>query len=125
VQDARDEREFYEKFREHRYRTEWHIPLLVLSLKQREKRYSRLDWKRRGRSNVRLKRWHLHRCRSDGSSPGGHAKAFEVLGLSGTFQKENAEELTFTGDSFDIVYSHGVLHHTLIRKRPSTKFIGC
>jgi SAM-dependent methyltransferase len=39
-------------------------------------------------------------------------KHFEVLGLTGKFQKENAEQLTFASNSFDIVYSHGVLHHT-------------
>jgi SAM-dependent methyltransferase len=37
---------------------------------------------------------------------------FEVLGLPGAFQRENAEELTFPDASFDWVYSHGVLHHT-------------
>jgi ubiquinone/menaquinone biosynthesis C-methylase UbiE len=39
-------------------------------------------------------------------------KHFRVLGLSGTFQKENAERLSFADESFDLVYSHGVLHHT-------------
>jgi SAM-dependent methyltransferase len=39
-------------------------------------------------------------------------KHFEVLGLAGTFQKENAEQLSFQDRSFDVVYSHGVLHHT-------------
>src|ERR1700751_3584224 len=29
VTGATSERDFYEQFREHRYRTEWHIPLLV------------------------------------------------------------------------------------------------
>ncbi len=34
------------------------------------------------------------------------------MGLSGTFQKENAERLSFPDESFDWVFSHGVLHHT-------------
>jgi ubiquinone/menaquinone biosynthesis C-methylase UbiE len=37
---------------------------------------------------------------------------FAVLGLTGTFQRENAEALSFPKESFDWVYSHGVLHHT-------------
>jgi SAM-dependent methyltransferase len=40
-------------------------------------------------------------------------KHFDVLGLRGTFKMENAEELSFSDGSFDFVYSHGVLHHTL------------
>lgn len=37
---------------------------------------------------------------------------FAVMGLTGTFQKENAERLSFPDESFDWVFSHGVLHHT-------------
>ena len=37
---------------------------------------------------------------------------FEILGLKGQFQQENAQSLSFDDKSFDIVYSHGVLHHT-------------
>lgn len=37
---------------------------------------------------------------------------FEMLSLEGAFQIENAEKLTFEGESFDIVYSFGVIHHT-------------
>ena len=39
-------------------------------------------------------------------------KHFSMLGLAGTFRQENAERLSFPSDSFDIIYSHGVLHHT-------------
>ncbi len=37
---------------------------------------------------------------------------FGVLGLPGAFEIQNAEHLTFADESFDFVYSHGVLHHT-------------
>jgi SAM-dependent methyltransferase len=37
---------------------------------------------------------------------------FEVLGVAGEFKQENAEKLSFADESFDWVYSHGVLHHT-------------
>jgi ubiquinone/menaquinone biosynthesis C-methylase UbiE len=39
-------------------------------------------------------------------------KRFELFGLPGRFQTEDAENLAFADDSFDLVYSHGVLHHT-------------
>jgi len=39
-------------------------------------------------------------------------KHFAVMGLTGTFQKENAERLSFPDASFDWIFSHGVLHHT-------------
>jgi len=39
-------------------------------------------------------------------------KHFDLLGLRGDFIKGNAEQLKLEDDRFDIVYSHGVLHHT-------------
>lgn len=39
-------------------------------------------------------------------------KRFAISGLQGTFQVADAESLDFASDTFDLVYSHGVLHHT-------------
>ncbi len=39
-------------------------------------------------------------------------KRFEFSSLTGRFQTADAENLPFPNDSFDLVYSHGVLHHT-------------
>ena len=39
-------------------------------------------------------------------------KRFELFNLPGKFQTADAEKLDFADDSFDLVYSHGVLHHT-------------
>jgi SAM-dependent methyltransferase len=39
-------------------------------------------------------------------------KRFELFGLNGKFQVADAEKLNFPDESFDVVYSHGVLHHT-------------
>lgn len=39
-------------------------------------------------------------------------KAFDVFGLDGRFQLADAEDLPFDDARFDLVYSHGVLHHT-------------
>ena len=39
-------------------------------------------------------------------------KRFELANLQGLFFQGDAENLPFPDESFDIVYSHGVLHHT-------------
>src|SRR6266699_3450587 len=39
-------------------------------------------------------------------------RRFELFSLPGKFQTADAENLAFADDSFDLVYSHGVLHHT-------------
>ena len=39
-------------------------------------------------------------------------KRFDLFGLHGKFQAADAENLPFEDNSFDLVYSHGVLHHT-------------
>ena len=39
-------------------------------------------------------------------------KRFELFNLPGTFQTADAESLDFVDEGFDLVYSHGVLHHT-------------
>lgn len=39
-------------------------------------------------------------------------KRFELFDLPGKFQTADAENLDFADESFDLVYSHGVLHHT-------------
>jgi SAM-dependent methyltransferase len=39
-------------------------------------------------------------------------KRFALFDLPGKFQTADAENLEFADESFDVVYSHGVLHHT-------------
>jgi SAM-dependent methyltransferase len=39
-------------------------------------------------------------------------RRFEISRLPGTFRVADAERLDFPNESFDLVYSHGVLHHT-------------
>jgi ubiquinone/menaquinone biosynthesis C-methylase UbiE len=39
-------------------------------------------------------------------------KRLRLAGFSGSFMQGDAENLPFADDSFDFVYSHGVLHHT-------------
>lgn len=39
-------------------------------------------------------------------------KRFEILGLQSNLAPGNAEEMTFSSNSFDVVYSCGVIHHS-------------
>jgi 2-polyprenyl-3-methyl-5-hydroxy-6-metoxy-1,4-benzoquinol methylase len=40
------------------------------------------------------------------------SKRFEVFGLNGTLQQMDAEAMTFEDNSFDLVWSWGVIHHS-------------
>ncbi|MCA1574083.1 MAG: class I SAM-dependent methyltransferase [Acidobacteria bacterium] len=106
-------RRFYEVLEEHRYEKEWHIPQAA-------------DFA----STQGLKVLEIG-CGlgTDGAQFAGAGadytgvdltdaaielaqKRFELFNLTGTFQTADAEKLDFADDSFDLVYSHGVLHHT-------------
>lgn len=113
VQNFSNEKNFYEKFREHRYRTEWHIPLLVPFADTKGKSVLEIGTGNGADGAM----FALNGARYTGvdlteAALEATRKHFEVLGLAGTFQKENAEQLSFSDGSFEIVYSHGVLHHT-------------
>ncbi len=113
VQNASNEVEFYEKFREQRYRTQWHIPLLVPFAEARGKKVLEIGVGN-GADGVMFASNGAEYTGVDLTEAALEAtrKHFHVLGLKGTFQNENAERLSFQNDTFDIVYSHGVLHHT-------------
>jgi len=106
-------RKFYELVEAHRYAKEWHIPdaadfagaggLKVLEIgcglgtdgaqfAEAGADYTGVDLTE---AAVELAR-----------------KRFELFGLPGKFQTADAESLDFPDESFDLVYSHGVLHHT-------------
>jgi ubiquinone/menaquinone biosynthesis C-methylase UbiE len=113
VSDFINLKDFYEKFREHRYRTEWHIPILVPFAEARGQEVLEI-----GTGNgADAAMFALHGARYTGvdlteAALDATRKHFSVLGLTGTFRRENAEALSFPDESFDWVYSHGVLHHT-------------
>jgi ubiquinone/menaquinone biosynthesis C-methylase UbiE len=59
----------------------------------------------------------MHGARvTDVDLSGGHLKLakenFTVRGLQGRFIQQDAESLEFESNTFDVVYSNGVLHHT-------------
>ena len=113
VEKSTDERDFFEKYREHRFRTEWHIPLLVPFAEGKRKKVLEIGTGN-GADGVMFALNGAIYTGVDLTEAALEAsrKHFELLGLSGVFQKENAEHLSFPDESFDIVYSHGVLHHT-------------
>jgi SAM-dependent methyltransferase len=105
--------EFFERVEAHRYTKEWHIPeaadfagargLRVLEIgcglgtdgaqfAQAGAQYTGIDLTE---AAIELAR-----------------KRFELSGLKGEFRVADAESLDFADESFDRVYSHGVLHHT-------------
>lgn len=113
VPDSKDLADFYQKFREQRYRTEWHIPLLIPFAEAKGKSVLEI-----GTGNgADAAMFALNGARYTGVDLTDAAleatrKHFDVLGLNGEFQRENAEALNFPNETFDWVYSHGVLHHT-------------
>lgn len=113
VPESDNAADFYQKFREQRYRTEWHIPLLVPFSEARGKSVLEI-----GTGNgADAAMFALNGANYTGvdlteTALEATRRHFEVLNLTGTFQRENAEALSFPDETFDWVYSHGVLHHT-------------
>src|SRR6185437_7441316 len=106
-------REFFERIEAHRYEKEWHIPEAagftgVSGLKVLEigcglgtdgAQFAKAGAEYTG---VDLTEAAIELAR----------KRFELFGLAGEFQVADAENLNVPNQSFDVVYSHGVLHHT-------------
>lgn len=113
VEQSANERDFFDKFREYRYRTEWHLPLLVPFSDANGKKVLEIGTGN-GAEGVMFASNGADYTGVDLTEAALEAtrKHFAVMGLSGTFQTENAERLSFPDETFDWVFSHGVLHHT-------------
>jgi ubiquinone/menaquinone biosynthesis C-methylase UbiE len=106
-------REFFAAVEAHRYATEWHIPEVVqfekwcdkqvleigcglgtdaISFARAGARYTGVDLTERSIELVQ--------------------RRFAYENLSGDLRVADAENLPFADSTFDLVYSHGVLHHT-------------
>lgn len=106
-------REFFERVEEHRYRTEWHIPEAAGFADSRGLRVLEIGcglgtdgagFARAGAdyTGVDLTEAAVELAR----------RRFQIFKLPGDFRTADAEALDFADASFDLVYSHGVLHHT-------------
>jgi len=113
VETFNDTRDFYEKFREHRYRTEWHLLNLVPFSEAKGKKLLEIGIGNGADGAMFALNGAIY-TGADLTLAALEAtrRHFEVLGLTGEFKQENAEQLSFADESFDWVYSHGVLHHT-------------
>jgi ubiquinone/menaquinone biosynthesis C-methylase UbiE len=113
VETFTDTRDFYEKFREHRYRTEWHLLQLVPFAEARGRKVLEIGIGNGADGAMFALNGAIY-TGADLTPAALEAtrRHFEVLGLTGEFKQENAEKLSFADESFDWVYSHGVLHHT-------------
>ncbi|MBA2645496.1 MAG: class I SAM-dependent methyltransferase [Pyrinomonadaceae bacterium] len=104
---------FFERVEEHRYQTEWHIPAAADFAGARNLRVLEIgcglgtdaaQFARAGAiyTGVDLTDAAIELAR----------RRFELENLPGEFRVADAENLDFADESFDVVYSHGVLHHT-------------
>jgi len=106
-------REFFDRVEQHRYEKEWHIPAAAEFASTRGLRVLEIgcgvgtDGLQFARAGATYTGIDLTEAAVDLAR-----KNFESAGMPGEFRVSDAENLDFADDSFDIVYSHGVLHHT-------------
>ncbi|MEP6922743.1 MAG: class I SAM-dependent methyltransferase, partial [bacterium] len=106
-------RRFYELVEEHRYGKEWHIPIAADFAGAGGLKVLEIgcglgtDGSRFAQAGADYTGVDLTEAAVDLAR-----KRFQIFGLPGHFRTADAENLDFVDNSFDLVYSHGVLHHT-------------
>src|SRR3954465_6932053 len=112
VADHAEERAKFEAYCKFRYASEWHLLELVPFAESRGKAVLEIGtgmgadatmFAKAGASytGLDLTETAINTTRRN----------LEAQGLTGRFEVGNAEQLPFSDASFDMVYSHGVLHH--------------
>jgi SAM-dependent methyltransferase len=106
-------REFFERVEAHRYTKEWHIPEAADFTGARGLRVLEIGCGL-GTDGAQFAKAGADYTGVDLTDAAVELarKHFELLGLRGNFRTADAENLDFADGSFDLVYSHGVLHHT-------------
>ena len=106
-------RRFYELVEEHRYKKEWHIPTAAGFAHSKNLRVLEVgcglgtDGAQFAEAGADYTGIDLTQAAVDLAK-----RRFELFDLPGTFRVADAEGLDFPDNTFDLVYSHGVLHHT-------------
>jgi SAM-dependent methyltransferase len=105
--------EFFERVEAHRYTKEWHIPEAADFTGARGLRVLEIGCGM-GTDGAQFAQAGAHYTGVDLTEAAIELarKRFELSGLEGEFRVADAENLAFADNSFDRVYSHGVLHHT-------------
>jgi ubiquinone/menaquinone biosynthesis C-methylase UbiE len=106
-------RHFYELVEAHRYTKEWHIPAAADFAGARGLRVLEIGCGL-GTDGAQFAEAGADYTGVDltEAAVALASKRFELFDLLGKFQTADAEKLEFPDNSFDLVYSHGVLHHT-------------
>jgi len=106
-------RRFYELVEEHRYTKEWHIPVAAHFADAKDLAVLEVgcglgtDGAQFAKAGAKYTGIDLTDAAVELAK-----RRFELFDLPGTFRVADAERLDFPDNSFDLVYSHGVLHHT-------------
>jgi SAM-dependent methyltransferase len=106
-------RRFYELVEEHRYQKEWHIPQAADFSGAKGLRVLEIgcglgtDGAQFALAGADYTGIDLTEAAIELAK-----RRFELFKLPGTLRTADAENLDFADESFDLVYSHGVLHHT-------------
>lgn len=106
-------RRFFELVEQHRYQKEWHIPLAADFQSSAGKRVLEIGCGL-GTDGAQFAKAGADYTGVDLTDAAVQLarRRFALFALPGQFRTADAEQLDFPGESFDIVYSHGVLHHT-------------
>ena len=106
-------RHFYELVEAHRYTKEWHIPVAADFASARGLKVLEIGCGL-GTDGAQFAEAGADYTGVDLTEAAVELarKRFELFDLPGKFQTADAENLDFADESFDLVYSHGVLHHT-------------
>lgn len=106
-------RRFYELVEHHRYETEWHIPAAADFSATRGLQVLEIgcgvgtDGAQFAKAGADYTGVDLTEAAVELAQ-----NRFKLFDLPGNFRTADAEKLDFPDESFDVVYSHGVLHHT-------------
>ena len=105
--------EFFASLEAHRYEKEWHIPKAADFVNTRGLRVLEIGCGM-GTDGAQFAKVGADYTGIDLTDAAVELarKRFQVSGLKGEFRVADAERLDFADGSFDLVYTHGVLHHT-------------